>query len=115
MFLSAIQNIERDCQMRAKHACTMDQLLAGPVTADGARLAHLKFDPAADPNYTYTLSASGMAWEARANANKPGLAGFYFLSKTFSVDVTYNRAGTASAIDKQLTGRSINGDSFAVR
>jgi hypothetical protein len=116
MFLTAIQSIELDCQMRVKRACTMDQLLAGPVAADGAHLAHLKFDPSMDPNYTYTLSASGMAWEARANPRKPGLAGFYFLAKMMTgPDATYNADGMASAIDKQLTSRSIEGDSFAVR
>jgi hypothetical protein len=30
-------------------------------------------------------------------------------------DATYNAGGVASAIDKQLTSRSIEGDSFAVR
>jgi Concanavalin A-like lectin/glucanases superfamily len=116
MFLTAIQSIELDCQMRVKHACAMDELLVGPVATDGARLAHLKFDPATDPNYTYTLSASGMAWEAHANPRRPGLAGFYFLAKMMAgPDATYNAGGAASAIDKQLTSRSIEGDSFAVR
>jgi hypothetical protein len=116
MFLTAIQNIENDCQSRAKRACTMSEMLAGPVGIDGKHLSHLKFDPATDPNYTYVLAASGTAWEVHANAKKPGLIGFYFLSKSFpGVDATYNPSGTASAIDKQITGRSTFGDSFAIR
>jgi hypothetical protein len=93
----------------------LDQLLAGPIAADGSHIDHLKFNPKTDPNYTYTLAASGMAWEAHANAKKPGLSGFYFLGKTFPATTiaTYNPAGTATAIDKDLTGRSIDGDSFA--
>ena len=111
-----MQNIESDCQRRAQRACTLDQLLAGPVAADGSRIDRLKFDPKTDPNYTYTLAAVGIAWEAHANAKKPGLAGFCFLSKTFPrTDATYNRSGAALVIDQDLTSRSIEGDSFATR
>jgi hypothetical protein len=116
MFLTAIQMIESDCQYRAKRACTLDQLLAGPVAADGSHLQRLKFDPKMDPNYTYTLAASGLAWEAHANAKKPGLSGFCFLSRSFpQATATYNPAGTAGFIDKELMGRSIEGDSFATQ
>jgi hypothetical protein len=105
LFLTAFQTIESDCQYRAKRACTMDQLLG-----------QLKFDPKADPNYTYTLAASGMAWESHANARKPGLLGFCFMSRTFpQVTATYNPAGTAGFLDKELMGRSIEGDSFTAR
>jgi hypothetical protein len=117
MFLTAIQMIESDCQNRAKRACTMDQLLAGPVAADGAHLDRLKFDPKADPNYTYTVGAVGTAWEARATAKKPGLIGFYFMARSWpgSTLATYNRSGTASVIDAEIGNRSIEGDSFATR
>ena len=116
LFLTAFQMIESDCQSRANRACTLDQLMAGPVAADGAHLDRLKFDPKVDPNYTYTLAANGLAWEAHANAKKPGLRGFYFMSRSFpQTTVTYNPAGTAGVIDKELAGRSISGDSFATR
>jgi len=76
----------------------------------------LKFDPKLDPNYTYTLAASGLAWEAHATAKKPGLIGFCFLSRSFpTANAYYNRSGTATAIDKELPNRSIEGDSFATR
>jgi Concanavalin A-like lectin/glucanases superfamily len=103
MFLTAIQGIELDCQLNEKRACPMDVVLG-----------RLKFDPRTDPNYTYTLGANGMAWEAHANAKKPGLMGFCFLSNGLAnVKATYNRAGTAGPIDNELSGRSIEGDSFA--
>ena len=116
MFLTAIQSIESGCQNRAKRACTLDQLLAGPIASDGSHIDRLKFDPKTDPNYTYTLAASGMAWEAHANAKKTGLLGFYFFSRSFpSVTACYNPAGTATVIDSELMSRSTEGDSFATR
>jgi hypothetical protein len=94
----------------------LDQLLAGPIASDGSHLDRLKFDPKTDPNYTYTLAASGMAWEAHANAKKTGLLGFYFFSRSFpSVTACYNPAGTATVIDSELMSRSTEGDSFATR
>lgn len=115
LFLTAFGQIESDCQYHAKHACTMDQLVSGS-TAGGFRIGHLKFDPKTDPNYTYTLAASGLAWEARAVPKKPGLIGFYFFSRSFpQVTVTYNSSGMAGAIDKELGTRSIEGDSFSVQ
>jgi hypothetical protein len=116
MFLTAIQSIESDCQNRAKRACTLAEILAGPIGADGSHLTRLKFDPKADANYTYTLAAAGMAWEAHATAKKPGLLGFCFFSRSFpNAGAYYNPAGTATVIDTELTGRSIDGDSFATR
>jgi hypothetical protein len=83
---------------------------------DGWAIQHLKFDPRLDPNYSYTLDTSGMAWEVHATARKAGLMGFYFLSRNgFGVDAHYNPSGSATAIDKYLTGRSVSGDSFATR
>jgi hypothetical protein len=106
MFMSAFQQIEYDCQSStAKNACNMDQVLT-----------RLKFDPKQDPNYTYVLSALGPAWEARATPKKSGFAGFYFLSKGFpTVDATYNPSGSAGPIDRPLTERGIEGDTFMAR
>ncbi len=102
MFLTAIQEIESDCQSQRKGACTYDQVVG-----------RMRFDPKADPNYTYTLAASGMAWEAHATAKRPGLDGFYFSSGgVLTTDAYYSTSGTASAMDKELVDRSIAGDSF---
>jgi len=115
LFLTTIQQIQSDCQYHAKRACSFDQLLTGGSAADGAHLDRLKFDPRTDPNYTYTVAANGLAWEARATAKKPGLLGFYFFSRSFpQVTVTYNPAGTAGVIDKELGTRSVEGNSFQV-
>lgn len=76
-------------------------------------LGRLKFDPRTDPNYTYTLGVVGTAWEAHANAKKAGFGGFYSFSLSFpAAYVFYNANGTASVITRQLTDRSIEGDSF---
>ena len=102
MFLTAMQQIESDCQSQRKSACTYDQVVS-----------RLRFDPKADPNYIYTLAAKGMAWEAHATAKRPGLDGFFILSRSVPVtEAYYSTSGTASAADKELTDRSIAGDSF---
>ncbi len=104
MFLTAIQSIELDCQLHASKACTMDEVLP-----------RLKYDPASDHNYTYSLKVNGRAWEAHADPNRQGLGGFYFIAKVMSPDAYYNPNGPAGAMDRQLTSRSISGDSFSVR
>ena len=105
MFLTAIQQIEFNCQLNGMHACPTDQVLK-----------HLKFDPKTDPNYTYTIGAGDMAWEAHATAKKPGLAGFYFFSTQLAnVNAYYNRGGAATLVDDPLTSRSIDGDSFSTQ
>jgi hypothetical protein len=115
MFLTAIQSIEFDCQMRSGAACTMDQMVAGPKATDGSRINRLKFDPAADPNYGYSVKVNGKAWEAHADPKRQGLGGFYFIAKVMSPDAYYSPNGPAGPMDRQLTSRSISGDSFSVR
>jgi hypothetical protein len=113
MYLTAMQNIELNCQLTVKAACSLDQLLAGVRGPNGAVIGRLKFDPAIDPNYNYSLASSGMAWEAHATAKRAGLAGFYFYSKgVANVEAHYAASGTAGAIDRTLTSRGISGDSF---
>ncbi|HLM99798.1 MAG TPA: LamG domain-containing protein [Bryobacteraceae bacterium] len=102
MFLTAIQQIEDDCQYKHKRACAWDEVLG-----------RLKFDPRTDPNYTYTLAVGGTAWEAHANAKKTGFGGFYSFSISFpTTNVFYNASGIASVTSRQLMERSIEGDSF---
>jgi hypothetical protein len=107
LFLTAIQQIENDCQSGStKRACAMTQVKD-----------HLKFDPATDNSYTYTLGTNGSAWEVRATAKKPGLLNFYFMQRSWpgSTLATFNRTGAAGAIDIEIGNRSIEGDSFAAR
>lgn len=116
MFLSAIEEIEHNCQLTFQHVCSMDQMLTGSYPA-GSGVEHLKFDPnKTDPNYTYTVAANGMAWEAHANAKKPELIGFCFMARTVgTTTATYSAAGRAGWVDTELTNRGMSGDSFATQ
>jgi Concanavalin A-like lectin/glucanases superfamily len=116
MFLSAIEVTEHECQLDLQHACTMDQMLSGSYPA-GSHIEHLKFDPnKTDPNYTYTLAAGGMAWEAHANAKKPGLLGFCFMARDVgTVIVTIGKTGKAGWVDDAIGNRGMSGDSFATQ
>ena len=109
MFMSAMEQIEHDCQLNQQHACSMNEALAG-----GPGHEHLKFDPnKTDPNYSYTLVSAGMAWEAHANAKKPGLKGFCFMARSIGTTVTtYSPSGKAGWVDIEIMGRGIDGDSF---
>jgi hypothetical protein len=116
MFLSAIEVIEHNCQLTLQHTCTMAQMLSGSYPA-GSHIEQLKFDPnKTDPNYTYTVASGGMAWEAHANAKKPALIGFCFMSRNVgTTTVTYSTAGKAGWVDKEIGNRGMSGDSFATQ
>lgn len=113
MFIAAIKTMEDDCQRHAGHPCTLEELATRPKSNDGWPMRRLKFDPAkADPNYTYKITVDGNNWEAWATPKKPGLGGFYdgggFMRKTY-----YNPKGAATSKDQQVSGHTIDGDSFA--
>ena len=116
MFLSAIEQIEHDCQLTLQHVCPYAQILSGAYPA-GTHMEHLKFDPnKTDPNYAYTLSANGMAWEAHANPKRAGLAGFCFMARTIgTTTATINPIGPAGWVSDELGNRGIDGDSFATQ
>lgn len=112
MFMSAIEEIERSCQMNMQRACTFQEALAS-----SGQHEHLKFDPnKVDPNYTYTLWAGAMAYEAHANPKKPGLSGFCFMARTIgTVVATINPKGLSGWTNDELMSRGVSGDSFAVQ
>jgi len=114
MFLSAIEIIEHSCQLTLQHVCPLNQMLSGAYPA-GSNIEHLKFDPnKTDPNYAYTVQANGMAWEAHANARKPGLIGFCFMARDIgTVTATYSPSGKAGWVDTEFGDRGMEGDSFA--
>jgi Concanavalin A-like lectin/glucanases superfamily len=116
MFLSSIEVIEHNCQLTLQHTCTMAQMLSGSYPA-GSHIESLKFDPnKTDPNYTYTVAAGGMAWEAHANAKKPGLDGWCFMSRNVgTTTVTYSPTGKSGWTDKEIGNRGMSGDSFATQ
>jgi len=117
MFLSSIEVIEHNCQLTLQRTCTMAEMLAGSYPAAGSHIEKLKFDPnKSDPNYSYTVASGGMAWEAHANAKKPGLDGWCFMSRTVgTTTVTYSTAGKAGWVDKEIGNRGMSGDSFATQ
>jgi hypothetical protein len=116
MFLSAIEEIEHECQLAIQHTCPLDQLLSGTYPK-GNNIEHLKFDPnKTDPNYTYTLAVNGMAWEAHATPKKQGLKGFCFMSRSIgTTTATYSNSGPAGWTSTELGNRGMEGDSFATQ
>jgi Concanavalin A-like lectin/glucanases superfamily len=116
LFASAVQGIESDCQFQLQRACGMAEVLGGVKSANGQRTGHLKYDPRTDPNYTYSVGALDMAWDVHATPKKPGLMGFYIWSRGLAVaTIVYNASGAASAIDRQFTSSSVEGDSFQIQ
>jgi hypothetical protein len=116
MFMSAMDEIERNCLMTLQHACPLNQILTGAYPK-GSNVERLKFDPnKTDPNYTYTLATGGKAWEAHANPKKPGLAGFCFMARDIgTTTATINKSGNAGWTDDELMNRGVSGDSFATQ
>jgi hypothetical protein len=114
MFVAAIKSLQDDCRRHAGHACTIEELVAGPKSTDNWPISKLKFDPArTDPNYTYKIVAKAKDWELWATPRKPGFGGFHaaggMISKAY-----YNPKGEAGAADQKITGHSIDGDLFSV-
>ena len=116
-FLSAIEVIEHNCQLTLQKVCPLNQILTASYPPAGKNIEHLKFDPnKTDPNYTYTLAANAMAWEAHANPKKPGLKGWCFMARDVGTTiVTYNKTGPSGYTDTPLGNRGMSGDSFAVQ
>jgi len=115
MFLSSIEVIEHNCQLTLQKVCPFNQILTGSYPPAGKNIEHLKFDPnKTDPDYTYTLAANGMAWEAHANPKKPGLKGWCFMARDVGTTiVTYNKTGPSGYTDTPIGNRGMSGDSFA--
>jgi hypothetical protein len=115
MFLSSIEVIEHNCQLTLQHVCPLNQILTASYPPAGKNIEHLKFDPnKTDPNYTYTLAANGMAWEAHANPKRPGLKGWCFMARDVGTTiVTYNKTGPSGYTDTPIGNRGMSGDSFA--
>jgi hypothetical protein len=114
MVMEAIEMLEDDCELHAKHYCTMEELVARPRTIDGWRMRKLKFDPnKTDPNYLYKLTVAGKNWQASATPKKAGLCGFLNIDHN-GRELYYNAKGAATAKDQELKEHGVEGDSFAV-
>jgi hypothetical protein len=114
MFIQAIASMEDDCHRHINRYCPLDELVRGPQSPDWS-IGKLKFDPAQDSNYTYTVTITGNKWEARANPGKKGLGGWLSQGAGFMPHTYYNPTGPVTSTDKSLSGSSIDGDSFRAR
>jgi hypothetical protein len=58
MFMQAVSFMEDDCLNGLKRRCSLAELVAG-VKSPGWPVGRLKYDPARDSNYKYTVTVSG--------------------------------------------------------
>jgi hypothetical protein len=115
IFMQTISSMEDDCHRHLDRRCSLAELVAGPKSP-GWNIGKLKYDPAKDPNYKYTITISGTGWVASANPSRAGLGGF-FVDGTFHLiaDIYYNANGPATAKDRQLGEIAIEGETFQVQ
>jgi hypothetical protein len=114
MFIQAIASMEDDCHRHISRFCPLDELVRGPKSPDWP-IGKLKFDPAQDANYSYTVTISGNKWEAHANPQKKGLGGWFSEGTGFMPHTYYNPGGPASSSDKRVGASTIDGDSLRAR
>jgi hypothetical protein len=114
MFMEAISFLEGDCHMHMSRYCSLGELVAGPKSPSW-NIGRLKYDPARDTNYRYTITITAQGWNASANPQSPGLGGFFYdLDHGILVDRYYNPNGPASVKDKKLGETSVSGEIFQV-
>jgi hypothetical protein len=114
MFMEAISFLEDDCHRHMERYCSLQELVAGPKSP-GWNIGRLKYDPARDTNYKYTVTITAHGWNAGASPQRPGLGGFFDdLDHGIIVDSYYNPNGPASVKDKKLGETSISGEIFQV-
>jgi hypothetical protein len=114
MFMSAISNLENDCRIHLNRSCPLDELVRG-VTSPDWHIGRLKYDPATDPGYKYTVTTSAQGWQGHADPQRAGLGGFFYDGSSMMVRFYYNAAGPAVAQSTNFTGVTIDGDTFRAR
>jgi hypothetical protein len=115
MFLEAISFMEDDCMDNLKRRCSLDELVAG-VNSPRGPIGRLRYDPARDPNYKYSVTVLGTLWAASAIPQHSGLGGFYFeQGRSIVADSYYNQNGPATTNDIALGEIAIDGETFRVR
>jgi|GEM_PF-900777 len=115
MFMEAIDSMEDDCNRHLSRKCSLAELVAGPKSPDW-NIGKLKYDPARDPNYKYTVTITGTSWMASANPQRAGLGGFFVDGTGGMIANSYYKAnGPATAKDKRLGEISVSGELFQVR
>jgi hypothetical protein len=115
MFMEAIASMEDDCSRHLSRKCSLSELAVGPKSPNW-NIGKLKYDPARDPNYKYTVTIAGAGWVASANPQHAGLGGL-FVDGTRGMIATeyFNANGPATAKDKRMGEISISGELFQVR
>ncbi len=115
MFMEAISFLEDDCHRHLSRDCPLAELVAGPKSPSW-HIGRLKYDPARDTNYKYTVAITAHGWNASASPQRPGLGGFFDnLDHGIIVEQYFNPNGDASARDKKLGEISISGEIFQVQ
>ncbi len=114
MFMNAIASMEDDCNRHLSRRCSLAELVAG-VNSPGWNIGRLKYDPARDPNYRYTVTLMGRQWTASATPQQPDLGGFFVDGRAGMIaDIYYKAGGPATSTDAKLSDISIQGELFQV-
>ena len=117
MFVYAIASMEDDCNRVLGRRCSLDELVAG-VNSPSWKIGRLRYDPAVDPNYKYTvtITGAGFGWTTEAIPQRSGLGGFFVDgTKSMIPDYYYDPNGHATAKARKLPDISIGGELFQVR
>ncbi|MGB8096027.1 MAG: hypothetical protein WCF17_02655, partial [Terracidiphilus sp.] len=115
MFIEAFGSLETECDNFFNRRCSLAELVAGPKSPKW-KTGRLKYDPARDPNYKYTVTITGTGWTASANPQRAGLGGFFMdCSRGIIPDTYYNAGGPASVNDTRLGEISVSGEIFQVQ
>jgi hypothetical protein len=114
MFMEAIASMEDDCHRHLSRLCPLAELVKGP-NSPAWKIGKLKFDPATDSNYRYSVSITGDKWQAQAVPQRAVFGGWMYDGSSFSPHRYYSERGPASASSRQLSSVSIDGDSFRER
>ncbi len=114
MFMEAIANLEGGCSLHLNRNCSLAELVAGPKSPNW-NIGKLRYDPARDASYKYTVTMSGRGWVASANPQHAGVGGF-FIDGTHGMmaNLYFNPSGPATVKDKYLNDFSISGEQFNV-
>ena len=115
IFLQAIGSMEDECDRHLNRRCSLAELVAGPKSPSW-NIGRLKYDPARDPNYRYTVTITGRGWVASATPQHAGIGGFFVDGSHGMIPDSYYRAnGLATAKDSRLDEISVIGEIFQVR
>ncbi len=114
MFMDSIEFMESDCNLHLSRFCSLPELVSG-VSSPSADIGRLKYDPARDANYSYTVAFAGSGWTASATPRRGGLGGFFFDGRHGMVADSYYQAdGVATGNSTKLGDISIEGELFHV-